>query len=167
MNVMNYSALIKCHPSLMNLTEHDVYFPHNMHMMISGTMDLIASPHFDIRELGNLREALWCAQQMGRIGNLVTTWEREVTEGDFSSDVFALGLRWGVLSVENLENEDSETISRRIREADLESEFLRRWQEMHDRICQLASACASVDINSLVRGLETLIQLHIGSRGLK
>src|SRR5207247_1166446 len=75
-NTMRYSHLLNRNPALLNLTEHDLYLPHNMHMMVSATLDLMCSPDFDPSEVGWLREAIWHAQCMGRIGNLVTTWER-------------------------------------------------------------------------------------------
>ena len=86
-NVMRYSRLLNEYPEMFNLVEHDLYTPHNMHMMISATMDLMCSPAFDRSELAMLREVVWRAQCHGRIGNLVTTWQREIGEDDFTSGV--------------------------------------------------------------------------------
>jgi len=46
-NVMRYSHLLNAMPELLNLTEHDLYTPHNMHIMICSTFDLMCSPDFD------------------------------------------------------------------------------------------------------------------------
>ncbi len=167
MNVMRYSLLIQKHPQMMNISEHDAYLPHNMHMIISGTMDLMASPRFDAKELGRLRQVLWFAQEMGRIGNLVTTWEREIGERDFSSGVFALGLTERTLTVEDLLSDDHDRIARTIREAGVEGRFLARWHELRRRIIEMAEGFSSVRVEGLVEGLESLIQLHLASRGLK
>ena len=167
MNTMRYAVLIRKNPSMMNIPEHDSYLPHNMHMMVSGTIDLMASKTFDVAELGNLRRVLLYAQHMGRIGNLVTTWEREVREKDYSSGVFAMALSRGILTEEDLLDGDQEKISKAIRASNIEASFLARWQEFRIRIIRLAKRTKSVNVRQLVRGLDTLIQLHLGSRGLK
>ncbi len=167
MNVMRYSTLVNRHPFMLNPAEHDAYLPHNMHMMISATMDLMASPGFDIDELGRVRQVLTYAQQMGRIGNLVTTWERELEQHDFSSGVFAKALTAGVLSVDELRAGNRELIARRVREADLERSFLDRWSELRRRILKLGAGLVSIDVDTLVAGLDELIQIHLASRGHK
>ena len=88
-NGMRYSHMINQDIALLNLAEHDLYSPHNMHIMVSSTVDLMCSPAFERSELGRLRDAVWHAQFMGRIGNLVTTWERELADGDYTSGVYA------------------------------------------------------------------------------
>ena len=89
LNTMAYSSLVNRYPAVLNLQEHDMYTPHNMQMMSFATMDLMNSPRFDRAELGRLRGIMWHAQNMGRIGNLVSTWQREIRDRDFTSGVFA------------------------------------------------------------------------------
>ena len=48
-----------------------------------------------------------------------------------------------------------------------EEHFLERWQTYRREILALASRCRSVNLNSLVDGLQRLICLHLGSRGKK
>ena len=151
----------------MNLTEHDLYLPHNMHMMISATMDLMCSPEFDHSELGTVREAVWRAQYMGRIGNLVTTWEREIGQGDYTSGVFASLLSAGDLSPAELESGDRALIDRTIREGRHEQRFLQRWARCRDEILLLQPRVRSIDLGGLIAGLERLICLHLASRGAK
>ncbi len=167
MTAMRYSILIGANPSMMNMLEHDAYLPHNMHMMVNGTIDLMGSTRFDITEFGNLRRVLLCAQHMGRIGNLVSTWEREVRERDYSSGIFPMALSRGIVTANDLVVGDQEKICSRIRESNLEETFLVRWQTFRARIVQLAGRLKSVEVLKLVGGLDTLIQLHLGSRGLK
>ena len=115
LNTMRYSHLLNRDLALLNLVEHDLYSPHNMHMMVSATLDLMCSPRFDRMELGLLREAVWHAQYMGRIGNLVTTWQREVGERDFSSGVFACAVSHGDLTVADLLRGDRNCIEAGVR----------------------------------------------------
>ncbi len=167
LNAMRYSHLINRDPRLLNLVEHDLYLPHNMHMMISSTVDLMCSSGFERAELGRVREAVWNAQCMGRIGNLITTWERELGDRDFTSGVYAFAVRAGLLTPQELIDGDQETLRQTIASHDCEGYFLDRWRFHHDQMVALAPSIRSVDINKLVTGLERLVELHLGSRGLK
>ncbi|MFQ5730855.1 MAG: hypothetical protein ACE5KM_02755 [Planctomycetaceae bacterium] len=166
-NTMRYSQLLNGDPALLNLTEHDLYLPHNMHMMVSASMDLMCSPAFNHAELGTLREAAWRAQYMGRIGNLVTTWEREIGQRDYTSGVFASIVSAGDVAPAEIAAGDRSLIERAIRDGRHERRFLQRWRRCRDEILMLQPRVRSVDLGSLVSGLETLICLHLGSRGAK
>jgi hypothetical protein len=166
-NVMRYSHLLNAMPNLLNLTEHDLYTPHNMHIMICSTLDLMCSPGFDVRELGRLREVIWNAQWMGRIGNLVTTWQRELKEGDFTSGVYASAISSGDLSVADLESGDPARIEAAILQGGHEGEFLRRWQAHRRFLLSERAFLRSFDVGHLVASLERLVCLHLGSRGYK
>ncbi|HEV3257245.1 MAG TPA: hypothetical protein VG013_10225, partial [Gemmataceae bacterium] len=164
-NSMRYSHLLNGNLTLLNLVEHDLYLPHQMNMMISAAFDLMCSPRFDGAELGMLREALWHAQCMGRIGNLTTTWERELGEGDYTSGVYARAVAHGDLTVADLLGGDRERIRAAIRAGGHEAYFLSRWQEHRQAILGKRTELRSVDVGALVRGLERLICSQLGSRG--
>jgi hypothetical protein len=167
LNCMRYALVVNNDPRCMNLAEHDLYQPHNMHMMVNATIDLMASPEFDARETGMLREVIWNAQVMGRIGNAVTTWQREIKDRDFTSGIFAMALAKGVLTSDDLLSSNPETIEQRILGSQLEDELLIEWGKRRDYINKLSSRLGTVDVNALVGGLENLIAIHLGSRGLK
>lgn len=166
-NVMRYSHLLNSKLELLNLAEHDIYTPHNMHIMICSTFDVMASPSFDAAELGRLREAVWNAQWMGRIGNLATTWQRELGEKDFTSGVYARAVAHGDLTVDQLLAGDAETVQRAITAGGHEEHYWQKWQ--HHRQFLLSPLCQlnSFDVREIVHGLERLICLHLGSRGRK
>jgi hypothetical protein len=166
-NVMRYSHLSNAHPELLNLVEHDLYTPHNMHIMICATIDMMCSPSFDRREIGKTRELVWYAQCMGRIGNLVTTWRRELDEHDFTSGVYASALSQGDLSIDELLSQNLDLIEAAINEGKHEQFFLDRWQRHRQFLLSRAETIRSFDVNQLVRGLEKLFCLHLGSRGRK
>jgi hypothetical protein len=166
-NVMRYSRLLNEYPEMFNLVEHDLYTPHNMHMMISATMDLMCSPRFERTELAILREVVWRAQCMGRIGNLVTTWQREIGEDDFTSGVFARAISCGDLAVRELSSGNRAHLETVIKQQEHEEFFLRRWQTYRREILTLRTRCNSVNFTELVNGLQRLICLHLGSRGKK
>ena len=166
-NVMRYSHLANEHIELLNLAEHDLYTPHNMHMIISSTLDLMCSPGFDRTEWGKVRDAAWHAQCMGRIGNLTTTWERELGDADYSSGVYASALNSGDLTIEQLHAGNREQIKRAIIDGGHEVKFLKRWQEHRRYLLSRVPHIHSFDLGKLVAGLERLICLHLGSRGYK
>ena len=167
LNTMRYSMMLNQDVRLLNMAEHDLYLPHNMHMMASGTLDLMCSPEFDRSELGLVRECLWHAQCMGRVGNLVTTWERELKERDFTSGVFARAILQGVLTPEELRSGATDKVRSAILSNDCEGYFLRRWRFHREQIDALGGRIRSVDVGALTGGLERLIAIHLGSRGLK
>ena len=167
MNAMRYSHFLNRFPCFLNLAEHDLYMPHNMMMMICATMDMMCSPEFDFSEAGRIRQATWHAQHMGRIGNLITTWEREIHEQDYTSGVFARALIQGDLTLEQLASGDPEFIEHTIRDGQHEQYFLNKWCEHREQILALRASVRSVDLGCVVNGLDRLICLHFASRGLK
>ena len=104
---------------------------------------------------------------MGRIGNLVTTWERELGEGDFSSGVYARALDCGDVTLAQLVAGGPEEIGAAIRRGGHEEFFLGRWQEHRQFLLSDRARLYSFDVRQLVSGLERLICLHLGSRGNK
>lgn len=166
-NVMRYSHLLNARPELLNMAEHDQFTAYNMHIMVCSTIDLMASTSFDRWELGNLRELIWHTQWMGRIGNLVTTWEREVYETDFSSGVFAHAVSRGELSPARLVAMPKEEILHTIRSGGHEEYFLERWQQHRQFVSSRMQCLRSFDVRELLAGYEKLFCLHLGSRGRK
>ena len=104
---------------------------------------------------------------MGRIGNLVTTWQREIGEDDFTSGVFARAISCGDLAVRELSSGNRAHLETVIKQQEHEEFFLRRWQTYRREILTLRTRCNSVNFTELVNGLQRLICLHLGSRGKK
>lgn len=167
LNTMRYSLLINQNLNLLNTIEHDLYLPHNMQMMSFATIDCMCSPGFDCSELGKVREAIWHAQCMGRIGNLVSTWQREINDGDFSSGVFARALIRGELTLQQLQARDRSTIEAAILSGNHEGYFLERWEHHRNRLQAMRPHIRSFDLGRLIDGLDRLLHMELGSRGLK
>ncbi len=166
-NSMQYSCLINRNPHLINPIECEIYSAHNMQGIIAFTIDLMCSPKFDSKELGILREIAWKAQRMGRIGNSITTWKRELYENDFSSEIFAYSIKNNIIMLEDLKEEDKNKIIKNIKESDVEKYLLERWEEYYNEINRLSKKIVSINIQDLLIGLENLIAMHLISRGLK
>jgi len=99
---MEYSYLANQHLDAITESELQTYDAHNMMLYGFADVDLTLSPSFDRSDLSALRRVLERAQRMVRIGNWVTTWEREVAEGDFTSGIVAHALESGIVSADQL-----------------------------------------------------------------
>jgi hypothetical protein len=166
LNAMRYALIINQQPSLLNTIEHDLYQPHNMQIIFMATMDLCASPSFDLNELGIAREVFWHAQRMGRIGNMITTWEREVLDRDFSSGVFSHAINRGILQPVELSSLPAHEIMTILENAGCQEHFIQEWEEHRARLEEKIQNIRSVDLQPYLSAYEQLIKLHLCSRGL-
>jgi transketolase C-terminal domain/subunit len=165
-NTMRYSYLVNGRPYLLNMVEHDLYTSHNMMMISFAMLDLMCSPGFPQAEVGTLREAMWHAQCMGRIGNLLSTWRRELVDRDFTSGVFARAMMEGDLTLDELEHGDSTRLETTIRARGHESYFFRKWLEHRERCHASAQRIHSLDLKSVLDGHDRFFAMHLGSQGL-
>lgn len=166
-NTVHYSHLVNSNPYILNVVEHDDYSPQGMGLLSFAMIDLMCSPRFIAGELGKLREAMWHAQWMARIGNLITTWHREVADRDYSSGVFAHAVARRDLTIDQLVAGNSAQITAAIEDGGHEAYFLRRWKKHRANVQRLLDEVQSVDLQAMVRGLERLLQTELVSRGHK
>jgi hypothetical protein len=165
-NTMRYSHLVNGRPYLLNMAEHDLYTSHNMMMVSFATLDLMCSPGFPPREVGLLREAIWHAQMMGRIGNLLSTWRRELVDRDFTSGVFARAVMEGDLSLEELKRGAAERLEEVVRRKGHEAYFYAKWLEHREQLHRRAGRIRSVDLRCVLDGHDRFLEMHLGSQGL-
>ncbi|HQU44662.1 MAG TPA: hypothetical protein PK867_17725, partial [Pirellulales bacterium] len=166
-NTVHYSHLVNSNPYILNVVEHDDYSPQGMGLLGFAMIDLMCSPDFSVTELGRLREAMWHAQWMARIGNLMTTWQREVYDRDYSSGVFAHAVANHDLTVDQLMNGSPALITAAITRGGHEAYFHRRWREHRIQFQRLLPQVASVDLAVTLLGLDRLLQTELVSRGAK
>ena len=166
-NTIEYSDLVLRQPEMINSVEHAMYSPHGMMVTCAATMDLMCSPRFDANELGPLREALWHAACMARYGNLLTTWRREIRQGDFTSGVFTKAIENGWLSPTELQQLTLEQVEERVSFESVEREFLNRWQIHRACVLRLRERVGSCSLRSYVEGLDRLLASEYASFGRK
>ncbi len=164
---VEHSDLMAQLPELMNRIEHDLYSSHGMMVTVAATIDLMASPGFDRRDLSDLRELLWHAESMARIGNMVSTWEREIADGDFSSGVFMEAVWQGNILPGDLRAENEDQLIRMIIASDIEGDFLRRWESHRTQVRQHGVRLSSVDVEDYIGRLDRLLESEIDSHGQK
>lgn len=169
-NAMDYSRFLNETPAAANRAEAERYDAYNMAVFPYACVDLMYSPSFDTGELGALRSLLCDLQQMARIGNWVTTWQRELAEGDVSSGIVVCALERGVITPAEVTDPDQATVDRlvdRIKSYGIEAEFMREWEIRSRAVRKRTGELDSIDVGAMVDGFETVMDHHLTSDGLK
>ena len=165
-NAMEYSAVVNRHPHMANLSGAKQYGAHNMVMFPYADVDLMYSPTFEFDDFGPLRDLLWDLQEMARIGNWLTTWEREIHEGDYTAGIVVLALQEGLVTPAEL-RESGGAVIETIKANDIEQRFHDRWADRYEAVRTREYDASSVDFDALVGGMETVFDYHLESRGHK
>lgn len=170
-NSIEYADLAIRRPELATMDDLERYESHNMAMFAYADIDLMHSSVDMQADLSTLRKAIWTAQLMSRIGNWVSTWEREIREGDYCSGPVLYALESGIISRSELRspNVDSDSIDSmvdRIKQHGVEKRFLTRW-EQHHRELKAYNEELTVDLGAFIDGTEEVLRYHLASTGLK
>ena len=171
---MDYEGLTNAYPEMLNVPEMMDYTPHNVMMLAGADIDLMYSPSFDRADLASVREVVYRSQQLCRISNCTSTWERELMEGDLTSLVFTEALSRGLVSSEDLERlqrgdcpADAERIAESIRDYGIEAGFLKQWDQIYADLLTDISEADSVDLEAYVERVETIQHFQMASKGHK
>lgn len=165
LNAVRYTSVVNRRPAVANLSDAFAYGSHNMAMFPYADVDLFHSPSFSRREIPKLRSMLRTAQEMARIGNWVSTWERELAEADFSSGVLVRALETGQVSPEAL-REAPATACENLDAAELESFLLAEWDRRYESI-RREYQFESFDVDAFLEGMEEVLVFHLESTGNK
>lgn len=163
---MDYSLLVNESPAVATRTGTQRYGPLNMSFFPYLDIDLMASPNLIWADIAPLRELYWTGQQMGGIGNWVTTWQREIYEEDFSSGVVVWALRDGVVTVEQL-RADPEAAIEAIEATSIEEMFINQWHTLHTDLTDPDETATSVDLSRVADRIERLLAFQLAAKGYK
>lgn len=164
-NSFSYSDLLNRYPEVINHTENACYSAHNMMFYIFGGIDLIFSTNVDRNaEYSRLREIFWHAQYMARIGNWISTWKRELNEGDLSSGLISWGISNNVFTIQEIHTHNG-SLSGKMNS--IEHIFFGQWDACRDSISRIGLHIRSIDTSRYISGLEHLLLYHLASKGLK
>lgn len=166
-DAIDYSRLVSEHPAMANLEGSYRNSLHNMTMFPYADVDLAHSPGFETVDLSALRRTIWDLERMARIGNWVSTWEREVRDGDYSSGVIVAALDEGVVTPDDLDGADPDRLIELIESAGIETRFLEEWDDLYDRARNRTTSARSVDLDVFTRGMSTVMRYHLATRGYK
>lgn len=175
---IEYSTLAIERPELATASDLRRYETHNMGVCAFADVDLMyADADLDLGgELSTFRSAVHTAGRMARIGNWLSTWERELREGDASSGVVVAALERGILDPGELsdlgagpDGGDGEAARavERIEAHGLDTELLAEWNDHHRRLVAASRRIEAVDLGPFVDGTEDVLRYHLASRGFK
>lgn len=171
LTAMEYSLLVSRYPAVANETSTNRYDSHNMVMFGYSDIDLMYSPDFELEDLSTLRSVLWKTQRLARIGNWLTTWERELHEADYSSRVVVTAIEEGIIDLnalsKGLSTSEISGIQDQIKESEIEERLYEEWEQTYTELLGTVFETGSIDLNSFIRGMETVFEYHINSKGSK
>jgi len=101
MDSTKYAFLINT-VGLENTMELGIYGHHNMMSLLFFDMDFMCSPGFNKNDFGKLRPVFYLVQDINHVGNILSTFKREIDELDFSSPIISMGLIDGIITKEDV-----------------------------------------------------------------
>ena len=134
-NSMRFAILVNKHPFMMSRIDYWNYFPCTMQIMAHGILELMcANRKFEEKELKEIRDFFSVVQKMGRIGNWISTWEREIYENDFSSLFFVYAVDYNIIDINNMEKMNKLRVVKEIKRLNIEKELIKKWCEYYQEI---------------------------------
>jgi hypothetical protein len=171
MTAIEYASLSSDVPQMATPTGVNQFDVHNMAIFAYADIDLAHAKRIPKAELQTFREICWTLQRMARIGNWLSTWERELRDGDYSAKVIVMALRRGVITPSQLTTDQpsTSTLIRRIREAGVEKRLVQEWNSARDRLCRQLERLDLTPVSSdtVLEGAETILRYHMATRGFK
>lgn len=169
---IEYSDLAIRRPDLATMVDLERFEAHNMVMLAYADIDLMHAEAKPAVAMAPIREVVRHAQMMARIGNWVSTWERELLEGDFSAGPIVFAVEHDIITPDELlesrgDHALAEELADRIRNHGIEAEFLTRWERHYHSLRLLDDELDAIDLESFIDGTEEILRYHLASRGLK
>lgn len=168
---IDFSSLTNRHPNLATLTDLERSEAHNMGLLTYSDIDLMHATSTYHEDLSTIREAVLTAQLMARIANWVTTWERELYEGDFSSGPVVYALEQGIITADELRRvrtdpEMAEYVIQQINDHDIEERFLEKWDQQYRQLERYDDRVSAMDMSAYIEGTTQILRYHLVGRGL-
>lgn len=165
-NAIDFDYIISRNPYLVNKAEYWMYSFHTMYFVFTDGLYLMCAKNFDNSEINAFRDIFWHAKKMVRIGNWLSTWEKEIKKGDFSSGVFAYAVDSKIITPKELADNNYEKIIEKIKKSNIESELLKEWAGCYEKIFNFAKKGRMMSVNKLLYTLRRLLLLELISKNL-
>lgn len=167
-NAVKYAYLIYKHPNAINTAECWMYIPYSMQILVNFDMDLMCSSDLREEDMGQARKTVFFFQQMCRIGNWLTTWEREIKEGDFSSIIIPYCIEEKIINHQDLNSQNKDQAINKIKQSPAEEYFLKtEWENRYNELTKLSQNSVLINSEAMLEKIRYLILMHLISRGWK
>lgn len=141
-----FSSLLTAHPFMNNSLENRLYAHHNMGLVMAAMIDLMATERIVFSEFGLMREVFLLGQRLGRIFNVLTTYKRELSDGDITGEL---------ASCTNAR--ETEVATRKLRQEIL---------ELYDRLKCFEKRITTFSVGQYLEGLAKVHKLHEKMEGV-
>ncbi len=135
-------------------------------MHLFTDIDLMASEKFDEKEFNKLREAVDHAQWIWAMINWMTTWEREISGGDFTGGILGEALRAGNITKEEITSGNIGVATQKINKlglrGEMETDLILRSIELRKLLMSLKSISGTGYFNGILR----IVEMHVLSEGI-
>ena len=157
LDAVKYASLINT-MEIDNPIENKVYFYQNMMIMIFLDIDLMCSPFFKTEELSKFRPIAHWIQDICHVGNVLSTYQRELKEEDFSSPIIALGLEEGLFTKKDVIKNPDNVLKKLDTLIPL---FNQRVEEDFQKIRDNGDTVGSIDINEFYSRLTKVFNCFL------
>lgn len=100
---------------------------------------------------------------MIRIGNCLSTWKKELSDGDLTSGICAYAVSLNLMDARNLNSLSKTDIIRKINRSCIQEELLKEKQQSYHRIRRFCKEIQSVDLMNLPLQLEKLFLVYLAT----
>lgn len=166
-NAVKFANMVFKRPKLVNSKEFWMYLPHSMQILIDFDMDLMCLKRISMSELGISRKTVITLQEMGRIGNWLSTWKREVLEKDYTSAVVAYAVEDNVITYNQLIKIEPGKIIKKIEKAGIEKYLFEEWERRYNLLDDLSKSSRLINATTIKKRSAYLIRMHLASSGFK
>lgn len=165
-NSMKFAVLVDKYPFVINKIDYRAYFPCTMQVMAYGMLELMCTPNkLSLKELTEIRSFFSVVQNMTRIGNWISTWEREIYEEDFTSLIFAYAIDYNITDVSDLKRNNKSKIIRKIKESNIEKKLIEEWKDYYQEICNNKKTKKKwINTEDFLTKIEKLLVLQVATK---
>lgn len=150
---MNYTRVVNKNPEMFNQTELKTHDKYGMPLFLFVDIDLMHHTHIEESEIRQIRSTVDELTYIVRVGNWITTWEREIQENDLISGVVGKALQENIITYEEMKQLDSEALINKINNSGIETEMEQSWKANYDSINSKAPQLETFNLKSLVTGV--------------
>ena len=162
-NAIRYTNLIYNNPAIINTSEYWLYLSHKMQIVVNLDFDLMCTTlDLDSIDFNVERRRILVLQKMGRIGNWMSTWKREVLEGDFSSGMIAYAIENNIINKQDVQkNNYNKIIDEMKRPHGIDDLLKSEWEKCYQDLDDIDKYRTSINNKKFLKLTNYFLLMHI------